>query len=612
MNSQLATVLAVLAGEKLVLAVVLGILGGALILYWVWFRAASASIERSLLDLAQALRQSGGGWTAAKAATKDAQYIQPAVLSAWDETESRVVELNTFAGPRHAMLGLPRDIWSPGSLLGRRINSQLADAVPNLLVGIGLLMTFFFLTIAITEAMVPLKGATGTVSKEAIDNATSGLLGAAGAKFTTSLAGLLASILWTFFSKRWIARIGLACEELLRVLSGIVSPDAAELVFQTQINQADTSILKSNSQIGLVEKLLVEAEDQGDLVQKMTDLSEHRQTVIEELLEQARDQTGTLKRFETDLAVSIATAINTSFTPKFEEMTERLIGAIDGLSNRLGTMNQDALRKMTEDFSAMLQKMTDAELGQLKESLEKLSEKLSNAGAVVIDGAKEAGASFGKAATDLTTEVDKVALRLSAAATTLADTAETFDSSLIRLKETVDQASDSGGKGVEIFERAIKDGQQILVHLDTTGSTIRSASEALSQMSGRVGDAVDSIDEVATSQREVIADLKSAMPVVLHSINSVVATLKTTIDATESSMNGAKDAMTSVADTLGNTVSQITSGVTEYSRTVADLHQKMDNHFAKAVGSLGQQIESLEGGVEELSEALSSGLRRGG
>ena len=46
----------------------------------------------------------------------------------------------------------------------------------------------------------------------------------------------------------------------------------------------------------------------------------------------------------------MAKAINTALAPKFEEMTKQLIGSIDGLSDKLGMMNQDALRKMSARY----------------------------------------------------------------------------------------------------------------------------------------------------------------------------------------------------------------------------------------------------------------------
>jgi hypothetical protein len=71
---------------------------------------------------------------------------------AWRETEERVVELDSGTDRVPVAFGIPRDIWNPSSILSREINLPLAEAAPNLLVGVGLLMTFLFLTVAVTSA----------------------------------------------------------------------------------------------------------------------------------------------------------------------------------------------------------------------------------------------------------------------------------------------------------------------------------------------------------------------------------------------------------------------------------------------------------------------------
>lgn len=105
--------------------------------------------------------------------------------------------------------------------------------------------------------------------------------------------------------------------------------------------------------------------------------------LTEELLNEAREQTGTFKRFETDLAVSLAGAINQAFTPQMQAMTERLVASIEGLSDKMGTMNQEALKTMLSDFAGMLKQATDSEMLQLQQTLQELSNQLQGAGSML-------------------------------------------------------------------------------------------------------------------------------------------------------------------------------------------------------------------------------------
>ena len=72
------------------------------------------------------------------------------------------------------------------------------------------------------------------------------------------------------------------------------------------------------------------AAQQATLSQTQSVLEE-QQSLVEELLVEAREQTGSLKRFETDLAVTIGQTITNSFSPQMEHMTTKLVEAVSKL-----------------------------------------------------------------------------------------------------------------------------------------------------------------------------------------------------------------------------------------------------------------------------------------
>ena len=148
-------------------------------------------LQQALVRLARSL--DGGvaeGWVTAKDHARAAAKTHAHVAAAWHETEERVIPLPHGQGTLFVMFGAPRDLWSANRLLSRSMNLPLAEAVPNLLVGVGLLFTFFFLTLALTEATSALLPSKDGVAAADLTSATRGLLSAAGAKFLTSLTGL--------------------------------------------------------------------------------------------------------------------------------------------------------------------------------------------------------------------------------------------------------------------------------------------------------------------------------------------------------------------------------------------------------------------------------------
>ena len=87
-------------------------------------------------------------------------------------------------------------------MLAAHLNVQLYNAMPNLLVGIGILGTFIGLLFGIHVASKGLAASDMAVARGALQ----GLLSAAALKFSTSVAGLLASLLFAWREKRWIYR----------------------------------------------------------------------------------------------------------------------------------------------------------------------------------------------------------------------------------------------------------------------------------------------------------------------------------------------------------------------------------------------------------------------
>jgi ABC-type transporter Mla subunit MlaD len=570
------------------------ILASATLAYWSWFRPAAVALESQLRSLSEALAENPTGWLPAADRARAAVGQHEALRVAWRETEERVIPLRHEDRTLFVMFGAPRDLWAANRLLSRSINLSLAETIPNLLVGVGLLFTFFFLTLALTQATDALLPAEGEQQKDLMA-ATHGLLSAAGAKFLTSLAGLLASIVWTIGARRRMARLSVACDRVLECVQRYVRPSGGEMLLFGQLAAA-----RDLQQAGL---------KQTEVTSGIATNVQQQLELTEELLTEARDQAGTFKRFETDLAVSLAGAITNAFSPQMELMTNRLIGAIDGLREKIGTMNQDALQRMVEDFAGMLKKSTDSEMGQLRAALETLATQLSGAGANIGESASKAAEKLDQAGAELLSRVGDVSENLATGASNLAGATQGVKEAMNDLDVTICQASNLGKQGAEVMREALHTSETIFGRLKSVSDDLIGSAAALERVSATLAEAVDSVEEMTTEQRTVVEAVKAATPQALASVQRTLDMLQQTVQVTAKMMSETKDSMSKTSSTLGATVAEITSGVSEYSKMVADLHRRMDEQLAKAVGSLDKNIVELQEGVEELGEVLSSRLQ---
>jgi methyl-accepting chemotaxis protein len=432
-----------------------------------------------------------------------------------------------------------------------------------------LFFTFVFLSLALVDATSALK--PGVSSSKESEAAIQSLLNVAGGKFLTSLAGLLASILWTFSSKLTAKKLTRASDEFLDSLAKVVRQSGGEYVMLREL-----------------------------------EISNERVELSRELLLETREQTGTFKRFETDLAVSLAGAINESFAPQLELMTSKLVTAIDSLSEKLGSMNQDALEKMTKDFSAMLQQNTETEMSQLRTTLQDLSSRLEGAGTVFGDGAKDAASAINEAGAQLVQRVQEISENLATGAINLDGAASSIKLAMNDLEVTVVEASNLGKKGVLVFNAALANASETVDKLSNASSGLAHASQAIESVGGKISDVVDTVEELSREQRAVVMAVKEVAPTALAAVERVSGVLNQAAQQTLGVMEQTKQSMETTANTLGRTVASITEGVTVYTDQVAQLHIKMDEQFAKAVGSFDKGVTELSESVEELAEVMQT------
>jgi len=569
------------ANDPFVIIVALGILVFALLVYRIWFHSKLTALGKALSELVVHLHKVEGGWSALSEEGRATSARHEVLRAPWRETEARVMMLPHGSSHVPVMFGPANDVWMPNRLLRAKMNVAVFEAMPNLLVGIGLLFTFFFLSLALSQATIAL---TGEAQGQAqIMKATQDLLSTAGAKFTTSLAGLLASIIWTVFAKNRMATLSRAGDEIAELVHKAVSVSGAEMAIYGQLQTLNK--LDSSSQL--------------------------QQELLTEMLEESKEQTGSFKRFETDLAVSLGNAITNAFSPQMESMTARLESAIDGLSEKLGTMNQDALSKMMEDFAGMIKDSTAAEMDAFRESLGKLADRLDTASISLTQGAAESGKALDGASKNLADNVANAAESLVNGAALLDAALLSAKAAINDLDHTVVNATELGRSGAERFDQSLQETGAVLDKLRATGAGWHEAVTVLSKTSGELAEVINGIEELAQEQKGVIRAVKEATPNALATIGSVSEVLKTSALQAEKSMHEARDAMERTGKTLGGTVTAITEGIAIYSQNLATLHGEMDDKVAKAITGIGSTVQDLQDSVEELGEILEAKIPKG-
>ena len=556
------TIFVVLTTSWFVVVFALLIMSVAWWLYINWYRENIRSVSKDLKYISEVLSNKAQPWSGVRDNVRSFVNEKTYLRSSWFETEQRILEVSEFEELQVTMFGMPRDIWNPSEILNRRFPFSLAESIPNILVGVGLFFTFIFLSWALldTTAVLTQVGTTASQTEHAISD----LLKVAGGKFLTSLAGLGSSIFWTIFSKKEVSRFEVACNEFLQILAERVSPNGGELVMLKQVKLVDY-----NNQLS------------------------------EEFLAQAREQTGIFRRFETDLAVALAGAITESFSPQMQSLKNDLVSAIDNLSNNIGSMNQDALQSMLEDFSEMLKEGSQSEMARLREELGGLTDLLKNTGddfgrslGISSDYIKDAGS-------ELVLRVQEISQSLAVGATALGVAANSVKSSMQEFEVTIKNATVLGSRGTLFVNESLERAGNTVDQLTSVSEGLTSTINALQLISGKIADVVDNVEELSREQRSVVNAVREIAPSALEAIGQVANILDETATKTKQSMESTTASLTS-------TVGAITGGISSYTGQVAKLHRDMDNNLARAISSINQGINDLEEAINNLSEEMNS------
>lgn len=559
--------------------------------YGWWARPKLLQVERDLTALKELLNSHTD---AIRARTEVSELIEkrPSLGTPWHATQARVLALESQGRARGVLLGTVEDVWRVERLLQRHFNLAMFEAVPNIAVGVGLLFTFGFLTLALTDATAALS-AKGNINPV---EATNKLLGNAGGKFLSSLAGLLVSLVWTVWGRRRIVRLERAAAEVVEAIETLWPPIGAEAAVAEQLIQ-----------LGKVGETLIAQQGVQTQLQATT---QDQVALTEELLVEAREQTGSLKRFETDLAVSIGNAITNSFGPQMEQMTQRLEQAITHLSDRIGTMNEDALRKMMDDFSQMIRSNTDSEMEKFKETLVALAGNLQTASDQLRTGVGGAADALGEATRDMTSSLANAAQGLVESVKGMDEVMDKARASVQEVDATLVRAAAMGAQGMTRVEATLETTDQVLQRMTESGADWLKVSSGLQNLSAGIAEACDAVEELAQEQKAVVASVRSATPEALQAVSRMSELLDGSARSAAQSMGQVQSAMDKTSKDLSGVVSSISDGVVQYTQQVAQLHQAMDAEMAKAVGKLGGAIQNLDDTIGELNDSLDDFERK--
>ena len=530
-ENSIASLLGISSDYVMPIGISFGILVFASALYF-WWTKRIAETEATLRILVQSIDQPGMSRLESLEATINTT-TDPQMKSLLLETRDNLVEIEGDLGPEFYSLRNYADIWTARGVLTGRMNISLFETMPNILIGIGLMFTFIFLSLALNDA-----GRAMDINSER-DAAMKSLIANAGGKFITSIIGLFCSLSWNWRAKVKIDELQSRMFELHAALRKIAPDTAAQAIVKRQ------------------------------------------HSIFKEILAESREQVGQLKRFETDIAVAIAKAIGNELQPAFKTLGSELVDAIHELTERIGDMNEDALQEMITQFIEEFRGTSSAEMQEFKNALTQLAKNLEAAGEKIGGDLGNAGASFGSAAGNLegaiikTQEtVEKLDLSLQRAGAVVSKGSDRFEVVSDKLFNNL-RAVDGVVLSVDTFLKNIQENigtlNNIAASLDDTVESQKAVTlefrDAIPKMSKALSDAVLEISQSSGAASEALTAIRIELEKTTGSIDQTVVSLNTGIDQYTEKV---KALHLLLDEKVGDAISKIGSAVNNLEETMDD------------------------------------------
>jgi hypothetical protein len=521
----------------------------------------------------------------------------------WHRISASIQAYTSDPEERFFLVESPKDLLAYDWTVGKNFNGSLFSIIPGILTGLGLMLTFLAILIALVGVHYDKLNSVEPIT--GIDALINGLSG----KFTSSILAISLSILFTFFEKGRVRRVKAAYERVLSAISTAIpllspsrilldirksSSDAsvsvahisAEVVerFTNAINDKVVPGLASGMSLGIAGVLQQEL---SPTLERMTGSLDGLQGAIVRLESQKQESvTGEFGRMVTGLEASITTALG-GMAERFHEALSgsarqefgSIQGTLEGTRQVLSELNSQFIG-MQEAFNAVVAKAEATTTSQLSRGREE-TEALSGVMQGLMRKLEEtAGQNLALMQNQLTRVVEDLAGKVSQISNEMMASAQAVtlhnQQSTAGMLEKINTSSEDTTKRLETLLAGIED----------RSKDFREASSALLE-------AKTFVNSILQENGKALAQMVEAS----RQVNAFGDSLKAQVAAFRSTGESQR--------TITNTLDEATSRLT---RTLEAQQGQLAQYEGKIL-QFNQVVGGLDTSIAGIMKATSEGLR---
>ncbi len=410
----------------------------------------------------------------------------------------------------------------------KSLNLKMLDTASGTLVGLGLFGTFLGLTIGVSNF--------DSSNSEGIQKSIQALLSGMSMAFGTSLVGMLSSLFYTFWDKKWRKEQNRALYCLTEKLDEKYYIDDTMLLGLNQKKWADAVINTIQTEL---DAKFTYTNDAGEKV--------HVGNAVREILKENIEQSKALKSFSTDLAIELNNGFDEILSRQMQEKILPLMESVDATTKLMIEHIDEMASTVASPATGMMESIVD----ELKRSMMTIVEEFKTG----LSGSA-------------TSQMEALAVQLGTAAQAMGDFPKNMENISATLQVTIEEVKNT------------------INEISKTSANANSA--AMQQMQEQIAFATDSIGNA-------IAEVKDVMSVVTKSSqeqsNQMVAKLADAADKMGEFLN---TTITSLSSGVENSVKSITDEMNRKQTDLINLQGDTTAQTKKLLEAFNEGLERLE------------------
>jgi len=600
----------------------------------IWLSLRVRSISASAKRLSRLLSSSktptlGSGMSLSEVETIKGHFEKnPRYRRTWTKLQSSLIRRTGGRGDEYWLSAPPSEVLQSSMESDFHINREWYEAIPGILTGFGLSITFIAILAALLHVSVDSNNQV-----QGIQDLIKGLSG----KFVSSIAALLAATIFVIFEKQQFHWLDKAISNLGDSLSGVLPVlTPTHLLVELQKDMGEQSVAFRSFNADLSGRLKQSfSESMGPTLERMVQAVEELNQLLR-AAEAAKSDTiseslgGMISRLEVSLTQSLGkmgeqftSSLSGSTMTQFSRLSESLAGAASVLEqmNTHNQVTQSALtelvsfaktsateqmalgRTQVEDLTNVLRSMlvqieqaTGSSVNNMGAALTALMTDLSlkvgeltqqtQASMVQTSQASaDAANSVLKNASDWTTTSNEQLAALIEKHTNQLSTADRLRASLDESSTRFTAAASQFSSILAKLQQVANDAGTCTTAMSGAAKSVKDSQEGLQRVAGLSSTQVDKLSLAGREQQELLARISQAMSQYQQTFSKVETSASALLQTLERN--------------LGQHLELCKRGY-------ESLIKVSDEHFASATQRLGATVDELSEYLQDLSDVMAA------